>query len=398
MPPAAEAVLTFLQSVGRRSESELYLRLFQTLPKESFAVLALGAPVVRQSLPFLLEHLKFLAELGLYAPIVVGLLDPESAQSSTERLQKRLPAAGLETRAFDISQPGVFDAIRAELQRERFPIAYFKPVADETAVDRVCQLGQLASSLETRKLVLLRRRGALGPQREQRLELGPGHVLQTRQGGISIISLRTDRDALLAKRVLPKRDAQLLEYVNELLTRCARPSLLVSVTSPLDLLRELFTVKGAGTLIKMGTAIQRKADYAAVDLERLSRLLESSFGKTLRRDFFERAPLAIYLEQDYRGAAILEPSPVAPYLAKFAVDPVAQGEGMGQDLWQAMARDYSAMFWRTRTTNPISNWYASIADGFLRLDRWHVFWRGLTPDKVPQVVAEALRRPDDFLE
>ena len=39
---AAEAVLTFLESVGRRSEAEFYLRLFLKLPPESFGIIAPG--------------------------------------------------------------------------------------------------------------------------------------------------------------------------------------------------------------------------------------------------------------------------------------------------------------------------------------------------------------------
>ena len=41
-PDAAGVVLTFLESVGRRSEAELYLKLFRELPKESFAIIAPG--------------------------------------------------------------------------------------------------------------------------------------------------------------------------------------------------------------------------------------------------------------------------------------------------------------------------------------------------------------------
>ena len=50
LPATAEAVLTFLESVGRRSEAEFYLRLFRKIPKESFAIVAAEAPVVRRRL------------------------------------------------------------------------------------------------------------------------------------------------------------------------------------------------------------------------------------------------------------------------------------------------------------------------------------------------------------
>ncbi|HLV66056.1 MAG TPA: hypothetical protein VKY73_09585, partial [Polyangiaceae bacterium] len=94
-PSAAEVVLTFLESVGRRSEAELYLRLFHQLPKESFALIAPGGPVVRYGAGALVEQLRLLAELDLFAPLVLGLFDPESVAASLERLGRALPSVGL---------------------------------------------------------------------------------------------------------------------------------------------------------------------------------------------------------------------------------------------------------------------------------------------------------------
>jgi hypothetical protein len=48
-----------------------------------------------------------------------------------------------------------------------------------------------------------------------------------------------------------------------------------SVTAPTNLLHELFTVKGAGTLIKHGSLIEFHRDYQSVDRERLEVLLNS---------------------------------------------------------------------------------------------------------------------------
>jgi hypothetical protein len=81
---AADAVLTFLESVGRRSEAEFYLRLFLKLPPESFGIIAPGGTVIRYALGSLVEQLKFLADLGLHAPVVLGLYDPEQGAVSSE--------------------------------------------------------------------------------------------------------------------------------------------------------------------------------------------------------------------------------------------------------------------------------------------------------------------------
>ena len=71
-------MLTFLESVGRRSEAEFYLRMFHGLPKESFAIIVPGGPVVRSALGSIVEQLRFLSDLGLYATVVLGLFDPDT--------------------------------------------------------------------------------------------------------------------------------------------------------------------------------------------------------------------------------------------------------------------------------------------------------------------------------
>ncbi len=129
---------------------------------------------------------------------------------------------------------------------------------------------------------------------------------------------------------------------------------------------------------------------------RLAALLEASFGRTLRPSFFARAPKSVYLEPSYRGAIILEPSEVAPYLTKFAVDRIAQGEGIGRDLWHAVCRDEPAFYWRAQRSNPITGWYTEVCDGMVRARDWLVFWRGVPPTAAGRVVELALGWPTDF--
>lgn len=395
-PNAAEVVLTFLESVGRRSEAELYLRLFRKLPKESFALIAPGGPVLREGVGALVAQLNFLSDLGLFAPLVLGLFDPESAAAGAERLVKRLPGAGLSPTLHDSREPDLADQLRADLRSERLPIVTFLPDPAAGLEDRLSALAELARALDTRKIVLLRRRGGIPARGDRPMQLAPGHTLSASGGWVSVINLRTDRDALLAGKRLGKRDLQLVEGANTLLAALGSSSVLVSVTSPLNLLKELFTVKGAGTLIKAGTEIIRSADYAALDVARLRQLLEESFGRPLAPDFFDRPPLAVYYEASYRGAAILHAAPTAPYLTKFAVMPEAQGEGIGHDLWHALERDFPKIFWRARPENPIAVWYQSECDGMLRRPGWNVYFRGIEPERIPELVSYAELIPSDF--
>ncbi len=80
----------------------------------------------------------------------------------------------------------------------------------------------------------------------------------------------------------------------------------------------------------------------------------------------------------------------------FAVDRVAQGEGIGRDLWYAVCRDQAAFYWRARDSNRISSWYTTMCDGMVRADGWFVYWRGVQRRDIPAIVEQALKWPDDF--
>ena len=389
-------MLTFLESVGRRSEAEFYLRLFLRLPPESFGIIAPGATVIRYALDSLVEQLKFLADLGLHAPVVLGLYDPERGASSSERLVKRVQLAGMDVCSHEVGEADLAEKLRAELRADRLPVVNFRALDGQTIEDRLNELGGLARELDTRKFVLLRRRGGLKPLTRGKLEMAPGYFLPTDAGRISIINLRTDRAGIVAGKTLPKRDAELLAAAERLIDLSQPTPILASITSPLNLLKELFTVKGAGTLIKLGSAVSRHRSYVNLDTGRLRRLLEASFGRALDDEFFERTPLAVYVEEEYRGAAVVAHGNPVPYLSKFAVEPEAQGEGMGRDLWQAISRDYPALYWRGRADNPIASWYASVCDGMMRLPEWNVYWRGIETQRIPEVIEAARSHPTDF--
>jgi acetylglutamate kinase len=383
-------VLTFLESVGRRSEAEFYLRMFHGLPKESFAVIVPGGPVVRSALGSIVEQLRFLADLGLYATVVLGLFDPETGATSSERLIKRLPAASLSPSPHEMSEPGLMAAVRDELRRERIPVLHFRKVEGETLETRLSQLGELAQQLGTRKLALLRRRGGFRPLAGKRAE-----QLSVAEGRISIINLTTDRDRI-APGTFSKRDAELLAASDRLIQLAEPTPLLVSITSPLNLLKELFTVKGAGTLVKRGSVVERHTSYATLDVPRLRQLLEQSFGKELSPGFFDLPPLAVYVDASYRGAAVVHDAYPVPYLSKFAVQPEAQGEGIGRDIWEVLVRHHAEIYWRARADNPIASWYLSVCDGMVRRSAWQVYFRGIPVELIPEAVAQAEARGADF--
>jgi acetylglutamate kinase len=228
--------------------------------------------------------------------------------------------------------------------------------------------------------------------------VSPGHVLQSTQSGIQTINLRSDAEELLRSRLLSPEDGTLFERAQQILEGKTgdRARATVSVASPLSILRELFTVSGEGTLIKRGAAITVHDGWIGVDAQRVRELLEIAFGRSVKPEFFERVPSYVHLEDEYRGMALVEAGEHASFLSKFAVLPVARGEGLGQDLWWSLSKLTPSLYWRSRAENPINSWYRNVCDGMHRVGRWIVFWRGVDSERVPELVRDAITRPEDF--
>jgi acetylglutamate kinase len=252
------------------------------------------------------------------------------------------------------------------------------PQGNEDA--RLASLGRLLSALNTHKLIFL----------------GPLGGLRLHGQRVSVVNLAADYAALVANPEFDATQRRLLHASHRLMFELVSHPLLVAMTSPLNLLHELFTVKGAGTLLRRGAPITRHEGYAGVDLHRLTSLIEDSFGRPLNPDLFSRPLAHAYIEKDYRGAALVLRTPLGGYLSKFAVTREAQGEGVGQDLWSALVNDYPALVWRARSSNPIRVWYERQCHGRFETGAFIVYVRGLDPQQIPDAIAFALAQPADF--
>jgi acetylglutamate kinase len=278
--------------------------------------------------------------------------------------------------------PEARQEIRQAILANTIPIVSLEDAREDTTDQRFNLLSGLAGALGTRKVIFLS--ATSGLERD-----GAPHI--------SNVNLSSDYERLLgAKGQLAPRHYTLLRQAKDLLYEVPQ-RMTVAVVSPLALLRELFTVTGAGTLIRKGSRIESHTTFDRIDRVRLKTLIESAFGKLLRDDALERGVERVYLEENYMGAALLAPSPVGVYLSKFAVERRAQGEGIGTDVWGVLIRDYPSFFWRARPDNPITPWYAKQCDGLARFPEWHVFWRGLAPARIQAAIEWALEQPSDFI-
>jgi len=175
-----------------------------------------------------------------------------------------------------------------------------------------------------------------------------------------------------------------------------RPGVHLSITSPINLLSEIFTVKGAGTLFRKGSEILHAQGLENMDRARLLNLLETSFGKKLADGAFLESVAEAYLEKDYRGAVLLEEHPAGHYLSKFAVGQEARGEGVAMELWREVHRNHEALFWRSNVANPFNSWYRNQADGYHVSGSWQIFWRGVPAEAISEIIAYCCERPEDF--
>jgi acetylglutamate kinase len=172
----------------------------------------------------------------------------------------------------------------------------------------------------------------------------------------------------------------------------------ISITTPLSLFKELFTVNGKGTFIKKGSSIKIVEDMKNIDIIKLRSLLDASFGKKINDEFIYSKFDSVILEENYRGAAILKKSPYGMILSKFAVDEIARGEGIGRDIWDLMKENHSVICWRAKFENPINKWYAKECDGMCKMGKWNIYWINLELEKIPFVCNYLNSLPSDFYE
>lgn len=429
MASTQEVLVRFLRNLGSRKEVEQYLKLFSSVDAPRFAVIKVGGGLIQDDLETLVSALTFLQRVGLN-PVVVHGAGPQ--------LTRELKEAGIETEPEGVREttPRALEIARKVLQRENLRLVEAleasgtraRPITSGVFEARMVQEGQLglvgevtrvhaeaidsasrsghmpilASLGETPAGQILHLHADLAARALARaLEpfklvflMPTGGLLDENRRIISAINLEEDYEPLMESERITEDVKERLSQYKALLDGLPRSSS-VSITSPENLVRELFTHKGAGTLVRRGERIRRYDSLEGIDRARLSGLVEQSFGRKLTADYFDvKSIFRIYLSDSYRATAILTEEGGIPYLDKFAVTGEAQGEGIGASLWHSITRDNDSLFWRSRLENEINPWYFQQSTGSYKTDPWVVFWYGLTDFEVIQrCIARALAMP-----
>ncbi len=362
----SQTLRLFLDSIGRREEYEFYLRKFQSGAAACFAVLVPDAESIQDSGDLMAFDLQFLQRLDL-CPLVL-LCGPDAAAHAAS-LSAHSPARILKYLSPNSSEERWRDALKQSLEDGKLALYLCPDMNIQEAVE------------------------ALTPQVSQRVHLlrASGMIRSPDGQPQPLVTTRfTQGQPLL------EEDQELLRMADHWLQK--QPSLHISVSSPLYLLQEIFTVRGRGSILRRGSTLIETQNPQDVDFDRLLTLMDEAFGKSLRDPESLRNMSRFWLEKDYRGAALFEESPFGMYLSKFAVGTEARGEGLAQELWAAACTPCPALNWRSRRSNPVNQWYERQADGLHREGEWCVFWKGIPPKHLPAVIHSALERPSDFEE
>ncbi|QCU72593.1 acetylglutamate kinase [Luteimonas yindakuii] len=407
-----QTIVRLLSSMASAREISQYLKRFSQLDAKRFAVVKVGGAVLRDDLDALTSSLTFLQQVGL-SPIVVHGAGPQ--------LDAELSAAGIEKHTVNglrVTTPESLAIVRRVFQASNLALveALQQSGARATSITggvfeadyldrdtyglvgeiRRVNLAPIEASLQAGSIPVIASLGetsggqilnvnadfsanelvrVLQPYKIIFLT-GTGGLLDEQGSVIDSINLSTEYEHLMAQDWISGGMRLKLEQIKGLLDDLPLTSS-VSITRPDDLAKELFTHKGSGTLVRRGERVLRATDWSAFDLDRLRTLIESSFGRTLAPDYFERTRLLrAYVSENYRAAVILTAEGDYVYLDKFAVLDEAQGEGLGRAVWQVMHEETPQLFWRSRHDNQINIFYYAQSDGCYKQDAWKVFWYG----------------------
>jgi len=408
-----QTIVRLLSSMASAKEIHQYLKRFSQLDAKRFAVVKVGGAVLRDDLDALTSSLAFLQQVGL-TPIVVHGAGPQ--------LDEQLAAAGIVKQTVDglrVTSPEALAIVRRVMQSENLRLVESLQTLDVRATSVVggvfesgyldrerlglvgevqgVNLAPIEASLNAGSIPVIASLGetAGGQILNINADFAANELVQVLQpykiifltgtGGlldgegkvIDSINLSTEYEHLMAQPWISGGMRLKIEQIRDLLENLPLASS-VSITRPAELAKELFTHKGSGTLIRRGEKVLRFDSWDGVDQPRLRGLIESSFGRTLVEDYFERTtPLRVYISENYRTAVILTVAEGLTYLDKFAVLDEAQGEGLGRAVWQVMREENPKLFWRSRHGNLVNPFYYAESDGCYKQEKWKVFWYGV---------------------
>ncbi|WP_395377251.1 acetylglutamate kinase [Marinicella sp. W31] len=421
-----------LEHIGDEPAAKYYLRKYGKQGKT--AVIKIGGGVIESELPTLTQSLLLLSRLGLNIVVIHGAgpqidqaLDQrqlptqrldgmritptehiaviaQAIQSAHQQLLRGLSQQRIQTAS--LSQ-GVFQCQHLDQKRygevgdiEQLNSHEIKRHLNNHQVVVIPCLGHLANGqavninadCATRELVW-----ALQP--EKVIFVTPtGGLLNADDEVISAIQLSSQYDDLMQQDWVHSGMRLKLEQIHALL-KPMDASMSVSMTSARNLVKELFTHRGAGTYIAKGEEIEIFDTISKQQLQPLTQLLEDSFGRSLKSHALTNLPVkSLFMATSGEAAAlVVHGIDGMPYLDKFAVTRKAQGRGLAKALWLRLKQEYPQLYWRSRANNSINGWYFQQADVSYKHRNWVGFSYGIEMPLVLPCLQHAFTLEESWL-
>lgn len=376
MNSVRQTVLSSLSAVGATQEAQFYAELFAKDDPERFALILLDPRVLKNPLlEALTSNLQILSNLGLAPSLLIGALEDDhtSIKFQSQRLARDLDSSGVKAAKLNMATYGLIGEIRRRTQ------AGIIPILEMTDRRGAMGLPKLINDLRPNKIVSLQPSGGLDVEGVRRRNLRLAEI-----------------EDFVERATLTPGQQTFLRTVQRIEQDANEGRRAYVLASPLNLLSELFTTKGSGTLIRRGAAVVRHDSLDDVNQMLLGSAMDRAFEKSLKPAFFQNEIDVAFLEPEFRAGAILTTLAGLPYLSKFWVVPEAQGEGLARDVWERLCEDIPRFFWRSRLSNPFNDWYLRSCDGMQASGDWRVFWKGLEASELPAAIQAASQAPDDF--
>lgn len=366
-----------LSAIGNVSEAEFYAKLFQGRAPEQFALIVIAPACLKKPLQSaLISDLKILSQLNLTPLLLIGPLCADQTQIKfyTHKLSKALDQAGILASQLNCASYEFTSGVRKIARAGQIPILELNQTL------RGMDFPGLVKTFKPSKVIFLQPSGGL------------------HKNGRRIADLKIDDiDGVMDDLPLSSGQKRSLSLIKDI-SAPSEDHMTSVIASPLNLLSELFTTKGSGTLIRKGASIRIVNDIDQLDREKLAVSVESAFAKPLKFSFFNRPFYWAAIEDGYRGGACVEKLAGNAYLSKFWVTPEAQGEGIARDIWRVVRDNHKVLFWRSKKDNPFNDWYMKTCDGMQVSGHWRVFWIGLDAFEISKAIKAAGDAPIDFEE
>ena len=361
-----ETVLKSLSAVGAQHEAKFYADLFARQDAETFAMLVLDPRCLKDPLlEALIAALRILSNLQLSPTLVVGAMEDArtSVSFQAQRLSRDLDKSGVRASKLNTASYGLIKEVRKTARIGKMPIL------EMTDRRGKMNLAGLVKALQPNKIIFLQPSGGLNQNGQRRANLTVAELPD-----------------FMESETFSAGQIRFLDCVLEL-ERTAKARRSYVIASPLNLLGELFTTRGSGTLIRRAVDFKTGQSFKSFSKPKLTRALETAFETPLHAGF---------VEGEYRGGALFKEQAGLPYLSKFFVLREARGDGIARDIWDKACEDVPAFLWRSRMGNPFNAWYMRKCDGMQRAGDWRIFWKGLDAKDIGDAIDAAASAPDDF--